>query len=464
MLSEWIVKIGNESVLILAPCFYGRNPGQLCYDSAVSQYELPSSRLKALLISYVWPEPQSSAAGRRQLDWIRFFQLRGAEVHVASQARLESRDSCLDRLGVEFHSIAANDSGFDEWIARLNPKWVVFDRFVTEEQFGWRVSRQSPHAIRILDTQDLHALRRSRAEWMKSHSTLFCSPSDLPEVKLLLERSEDFLRELAAIHRSDLTLLISPFEERLLREAFRVEFSEFVTLGFAYREDELIEGPSFFERKNFVFIGNFRHEPNLDAVFYLAREIWPKLRKRLPMAELEVFGAYPLKEATELHDPSVGFFVRGHVADSIETLSHARALLAPLRFGAGLKGKITDAWAAGTPVITTPIGAEGLIDEVAEGFGGRVVSSVDDMVLAAIELYENPAFFAESVRAGRRILANRCSETRVFSRFAGCLEQLEEHLEASRQRNWIGRLISREQMRSTEYFSRWIESKNQKGK
>lgn len=268
---------------------------------------------------------------------------------------------------------------------------------------------------------------------------------------------------MASIYRSDLTLLISSFEENLLRDAFRLDSLELLTLGFAYRQDEWSDHVAFSQRKNFMFIGNFRHEPNLDAVLTLYKHVWPKLRQRLPEAELEIYGAYPLKEAMSLHDPAGRFYVRGHAPDSIETLSHARVLLAPLRFGAGLKGKITDAWAAGIPVVTTSIGAEGLWDATTGRFGGRVVENVEEMVSAAVALYESDELSRDAVIEGRKILAERCSESSIFACFAEKLLQIEGSRDENRRRNWLGRMITREQMRSTEYFSRWIEAKNRKG-
>lgn len=427
----------------------------MCYDSAVSQVS------KALLIGYVWPEPKSSAAGRRQLDWVRFFKNRGAEVHVASQARIDLRDLSLDSLNLSLHSISANDSHFDDWVRELNPTHVVFDRFVTEEQFGWRIESVCPSAVRILDTQDLHALRRVRSEWIRAHPKAAHAPTDLTELKFLLEHSEDFLRELASIHRSDLTLLISSFEERLLRDAFRVELADLATLGFAYPKSEQIEGPSFAERKGFSFIGNFRHEPNLDAVQWLSREIWPKIRAERPSAEIDVFGAYTVREATALHDPKNGFYVRGHAPHSIETLSQYRALLAPLRFGAGLKGKITDAWASETPVVTTPIGAEGFIDASQTSvFGGLISHSAEEFVRDAIRIYDEEATFKAKGQSGRELLDRLFAEAEVFARFDQALNSVEASLKVRRQSAWLGRMLRREQMRSTEYFSRWIESKN----
>jgi hypothetical protein len=102
----------------------------------------------------------------------------------------------------------------------------------------------------------------------------------------------------------------------------------------------------------------------VDAVEYLATEIWPRIRARLPRSHrdsaiMRVYGAYPNKRVQALHNPSEGFHICGH-AKSLDVLARARVLLAPLRYGAGIKGKIVDAWRYGLPVVTTEIGAEGI--------------------------------------------------------------------------------------------------------
>ena len=116
----------------------------------------------------------------------------------------------------------------------------------------------------------------------------------------------------------------------------------------------------FKKRSGFAFIGNFRHAPNADAVQWLMR-LWPHIRSRLPEASLHIYGAYPGQQHMALHAPRKGIHVHGHVADVSAPLHKHRVMLAPLRYGAGVKGKVLDAWAHGMPVVTTPIGAEGVL-------------------------------------------------------------------------------------------------------
>ena len=111
-----------------------------------------------LIIGFVWPEPNSSAAGGRMVQLISIFKKQGFEVTCASPAMDSDFMVDLDSLGVTKRFIALNCSSFDVFIKELNPSIVLFDRFMIEEQFGWRVAENCPDALRLLDTEDLHCL------------------------------------------------------------------------------------------------------------------------------------------------------------------------------------------------------------------------------------------------------------------------------------------------------------------
>ena len=117
---------------------------------------------QVLIIGTVWPEPNSSAAGSRMLQIIDFFIKNDKQVTFASTAKKSDFSFPLERLDVSTQEIKLNDSSFDEFVIELNPEIVMFDRFMIEEQFGWRVSEYCPNAIRILYTEDLHSLRKTR--------------------------------------------------------------------------------------------------------------------------------------------------------------------------------------------------------------------------------------------------------------------------------------------------------------
>jgi len=112
-----------------------------------------------LVIGFVWPEPNSSAAGTRMEQLLILFKQWGWKVTFATPAMESDFMIDLAAIGVEKKAIKLNCTSFDVFVQELNPTMVFFDRFLMEEQFGWRVAEFCPNALRILDTIDLHCLR-----------------------------------------------------------------------------------------------------------------------------------------------------------------------------------------------------------------------------------------------------------------------------------------------------------------
>lgn len=413
-----------------------------------SQNPVPLSPI-VVIIGPVWPEPRSSAAGWRSLGLIRAFREAGWEVHFASAAKVDEHAEALRAQGVHAHPVAMNHASFDSWIAALRPRIVVFERFMTEEQFGWRVREHSPRSLRVLDTIDLHFLRRARQRALRSgHLDLL---------------TEDAFREVAAIHRSDCALMISEFETALLTDGngpFRVPADQLVDFGFCY--DPAPPPVGYEARAGFAMIGNFRHEPNADAVRWLKSEIWPAIRARLPAAEVQVYGAYPSREIMALTDERKGFWVRGPAKDQYEALAKARVNLAPLRFGAGLKGKVSDGWWVGTPCAATSVAAEGMRAHGSEeeaSFGGLVADDPAGFAAAAVKLHVDPAVHHDAARRGDRILRERFSHLANGKKVVAELESRTTRIEESRRENFVGQMLAHHFHQSTRYFSRWIELK-----
>ncbi|HET7361779.1 MAG TPA: glycosyltransferase, partial [Salinimicrobium sp.] len=255
---------------------------------------------RLLIIGYVWPEPNSSAAGARMLQLIEFFRAEKYAVSFATTASGTSNMVDLAEMGVQTETIQLNSSSFDVFIKNLNPSIVLFDRFMMEEQFGWRVSKICPDALKILDTEDLHFLRNLREEVFRKK---------IPAENAFFG-SDMAKREIASIYRCDLSLIISETELELLVNQYNVPKNLLFYLPFMLKsisKENIKDLPSFEERSHFVSIGNFRHAPNWDAVLNLKEHIWPKINKTLPEAELHIYGAYHSKNVFDLHDPKNGF-------------------------------------------------------------------------------------------------------------------------------------------------------------
>ena len=117
---------------------------------------------KLLVIGSVWPEPSTTAAGCRMQQLLGAFLRFGYKITFASTASRTEYSLDLEKVGVAEVTIQLNHSSFDDFIKKLLPTIVIFDRFMIEEQFGWRVAEFAPKALRILNTEDLHALRKAR--------------------------------------------------------------------------------------------------------------------------------------------------------------------------------------------------------------------------------------------------------------------------------------------------------------
>ncbi|NND78319.1 MAG: glycosyltransferase, partial [Maribacter sp.] len=239
-----------------------------------------------LIIGCVWPEPTTTAAGNRMVQLIEFFLSQDYDITFASTAAQGEFSLDLKGMGIMTEGIALNSSSFDDFIGTLNPDMVLFDRFLAEEQFGWRVVEFAPEAIRILDTEDLHSLRSVRKDCLKKKrefTTTAWLQSDITK------------REIASIYRCDLSLIISSYEMFLLTQVIPIDEGLLLHLPFqldTIDSRQMTQWPNYEERKDFVFIGNGKHAPNVDAIVWLKNEIWPLIRKSLPTAKLHVYGSY----------------------------------------------------------------------------------------------------------------------------------------------------------------------------
>ncbi len=402
-----------------------------------------------LIIGLVWPEPQSSAAGTRMVQLIELFQKQGFDIVFASAAQESEFSFDLKLLGVSTQKIELNSSSFDAFVTALNPEIVLFDRYVIEEQFGWRVYENSPNSLRILDTEDLHCLRLARQNAVKKNI-------EFKTTDLLSEPIAK--REIASILRCDLTLIISEYEMTVLNEIFKIDSKLLYYLPLFYDTIEVDILPKFEERKDFVFIGNFLHEPNWDAVKQLKSTIWPQIRKRLPGVKMNIYGAYPSQKVLQLHNPNENFLIQGRAEKSETVIKNARVLLAPMRFGAGLKGKLLEAMQLGTPSITTNIGAEGIGTN--EDWNGFIEDDFNEFALKSALLYQDEMLWYQSQKTGFHILENRFKKVAFENAFMDHIIVIKTSLETHRNNNFIGNLLLHHNALSTKYMSRWIEEKN----
>ncbi|KAL7562622.1 hypothetical protein ACA910_002524 [Epithemia clementina (nom. ined.)] len=454
------------------------------------------------------------------------------------------------------------------------PVLVIFDRFYAEEMYSFHfqeyrrrmMTGNSNHLnlVMVLDMQDWHSLRTARQAYcLKQDETTIESqpfssphknddddddennnnhnnhissrkdmaPSPLPPPWLVAKtirptlnnhtnnnNNSQWLRELASIHRCDLTLVCSPWEaNQLLRQhRYRISPTKLCTAplllvgqpGEDHRpgEDETVRSsplpppvPSNFEnRHDCVWVGNFRHAPNVDAVQQLEDRLWPQLLLRHDWpsdACLHIYGAYaPPKWRRRQRQGGGGrtrnhrtrLLFHGYGSDLSSILLHSRLLLAPLRYGAGLKGKIVQAWNHGLPVVTTSIGSEGLVEEsedddddesslsLSSSFAGIVADQEQDFVQGVVHLYTNPVAWKQAQDKIPPLLSRLAAfDQNVLPTLSQAVWSRQEQLQQPQQggplseeeeeveEDAVQALLWHSSMERTKYFSKYIECRQQ---
>jgi glycosyltransferase involved in cell wall biosynthesis len=279
---------------------------------------------------------------------------------------------------------------------------VVMSRHYVAVQHLSAVRTFAPKALVVFDTVDLHFLRTERQAELEG--------SAIARAAARAKREE----ELALIRKADVTLVVSPFEQTLLAEL--VPDARVMVLSTIH--ELLPGGKPFAEREGLVFIGGFQHPPNTDAVLWYAREILPRVREALPGAKTYIVGSKVPANVRAL--AAEDFIVTGYVPDVTSYFTSCRASIAPLRYGAGVKGKINLAMSYGLPVVATTPSIEGM--HLCPG---------DDVLVA-----DDPAAFAaEIVRAYK-------DEALWLKLSAGGRDNIRKHFSRDVARSTITRLIA----------------------
>ncbi|MDO5977663.1 glycosyltransferase family 4 protein [Flavivirga spongiicola] len=406
---------------------------------------------KLLIIGFVWPEPKSSAAGSRMIQLIQFFQAQNYEITFSSPCAKSDHAFDLTIIGIDQIAIELNNTSFDVFVKELQPDMILFDRFMMEEQFGWRVVEQCPNALRIIDTEDLHCLRKGRQQAFK----------DGKEFDKTYLFNDIAKREIASIYRSDLSLIISEAEMDILKNEFKVDDTLLHYLPFMLDEvsEKTIERlPNFQARQHFITIGNFLHEPNYNAMLYLKETIWPLIKKQLPKAELHIYGAYASQKVNQLHNDKERFLIKGFANDVNKVMQQARVCLASVRFGAGLKGKLIDAMQNGTPCVTTIVGAEGMFGDLKPN--GFIEDSPEIFANKAIQLYVDASLWREKQQKGYKVFNERFNRQEHQQKFFLRIEEIVKQLKEHRLNNFMGQMLQHHGLQSTKFMSKWIEEKN----
>jgi Predicted glycosyltransferases len=279
------------------------------------------------------------------------------------------------------------------------------------------IRRHAPSALFVFDTVDLHYLRRQR------EAALTGDPLAMRDAVTTREE------ELAVVRAADVTVVVSAFERTILEDDQPGYPIEVVSNIHALRPSVI----GFESRRDMFFVGGYSHRPNVDAAQWFAREIWPKVRPRLPDVKVFLIGSEMPPAVAVL--AGEGIEPVGHVPDLTSYLERCRISIAPLRYGAGVKGKINLAQSWGIPVVATTAAVEGMQLEPSRDV--LVADTPDDFANAIVRLYTSPTLWTGVSEAGRANVARHYSPGLAQETLGRLLDAALEKRRTTQQRRTV---------------------------
>jgi len=361
---------------------------------------------RVLFVDHCTPTPNEDAGSLVALEVMQAFLAEGYKVTFIPEdnfAHMGEGTRDLQRLGIEpiYHPAYSRMSMFlDE---RDDPFDVIFlHRFGVGEAHMPMLRRKYPHARILFLNADMHHLRELREAELSG---------DVSAKERALQTRR---RELEVVAGADVTLVHSDFERSLLRDQLPgTEVALFPLI-----HDPVVEVAPLSGRDGVCFVGGFRHPPNGDGIRWFVDEAWPMVLREVPTAKLYIVGSHMPPEVKALGERA-GVEAVGFVADLAGFLDHRRASVAPLRYGAGAKGKVAGSMAQGLPVACTTVAAEGMGLEP----GTNVLVADDPSELAAhlVALLRDDARWSALSGAGLAFARDVTSRARARARIGELL-------------------------------------------
>ncbi len=383
--------------------------------SAPTNLRLAANRHRGrhvLIIDHRVPMWDRDAGSLRMLHIMRALLAAGARVTFMPDglAPTEPYTRRLQSLGVE---VLYGQLHVNAELDTIGPRLdlAILSRPHTASRWLDTIREYAPSATAAYDTVDLHWLREARrgvagSSWDGLAARNGSLGAIAPKAAALRHL------ELAMIQATDVTIVVSDCEREQVEQD--VPGSRVVVIPTVHDVESYVPPPE--GRAGILFVGGFEHPPNIDAAVRLVKEVMPEVWRELGDVQVTVVGSSPPPEVTALSAPLVD--VTGWVEDLQPLFEKARLMVAPLTYGAGIKGKITQSLAVGLPVVTTPIGVEGLDghDEPCMLIG----STSQELASNAIRLYKDDELWRDLSHAGQSLIEARCS-TRVLSERLGVL-------------------------------------------
>ncbi len=353
-----------------------------------------SGRKKILIIDEHTPRTDADSGSLRLSQLMKSLQRENCDVHfIPADLSFDfTHTVCLQQQGIAcyyrpwtkslFAWLKENAKQFDSIIVcRVGLMASIYDLLRTS----------APTAKLVFDTVDLHHLREAQ-EAEISKSAIVSKQAQATKEK-----------EYTLIEKCDETWVVSETEYSVLTAEFPGKTIRRVSNVHVLRD----ETPTFRNRRNLLFVGSFRHPPNADGLRWFLETVWPKVHVERPDIALEIVGNSPPEYLLDISkDMDVVF--HGQVADIEKLIDGARINIAPLRFGAGAKGKISQALAYGLPSITTSVAADGM--HLVHGESVLIADDAEAFAKAILALYENDTMWNSLSQHGYLVARKYFSE------------------------------------------------------
>lgn len=388
-ISRGDVGVIRERIALVRDRAQGRAAAQnrLAPQKRADASDVLSWRKRILVIEWTTPRPDADSGSRTVFYTAEILTLLGYDVtFLPIDLKHAGRyTEALERIGITCIDASTSPTARGFFQSRGGEfDFVMLNRVSVVGPHMADIRRYCSKARLVFNTVDLHYLRELRDAELNGQST---------EAALRLKSEE-----LDIVRSSDATIVLSSAEHDILQAEVPEARVEVLPLVFNEIDPN---PPGHAERADILFIGSFPHKPNVDAILYFADEIFPALRARLPGIRLHVVGSEPTPQVLALATRP-GIVVHGFVADLTPLFRSVIATIAPLRFGAGIKGKVATSLAYGVPCVCTPVAAEGM--NLGEGQTVLVAETVTDWCDAIGRLCEDPACW-ESLSAAAQEFA-----------------------------------------------------------
>ena len=379
---SWYFRVWRERIGLIREAVSARNFSDafdVLRNTQANNQRHPSfngNGINLLVIDRKIPDPTMDSGSLRMIRILKLIRSLGYEIVFVADIEPPEKFGIreIDGLAITCLPLAS----LPDAVERASLVWM--SRFQTVEKHLPLVRSLAPSTSVIFDTVDLHFVRESR----RLNLTSTNSEADPTEA---IRR-----REVQAASLADVTIVVSELEEKILKSFSPGSAIEVVS----NIHEPTTEGINASNRSDLLFIGGTRHAPNRDALTWLHTELWSTIRDRLPNIQLHVVGDISQEECAELEMPGVHF--HGKVDDLLPHLQAALISIAPLRFGAGVKGKVNTAMSYGLPVVATSIAVEGM--NLKDNCDALIADNAIDFADAVFTLVNSDSLRSQLSQAG----------------------------------------------------------------